>query len=60
MLQLIEQLKEATHRDADKASRRLGKKLEKMLSEIDRELDTLEKEEKLDKKSEQEQTLQMM
>lgn len=59
-IQLIEQLKEATHRDADKASRRLGKKLEKMLSEIDRELDTLEKEEKLDKKSEQEQTLQMM
>ncbi|CDS13746.1 hypothetical protein LRAMOSA05920 [Lichtheimia ramosa] len=52
--ELIEQLKEATHRDADKASRRLGKKLEKMLSEIDRELDTLEKEEKLDKKSEQE------
>ncbi|KAJ8655577.1 hypothetical protein O0I10_008665 [Lichtheimia ornata] len=51
---LIEQLKEATHRDADKASRRLGKKLEKMLSEIDRELDTLEKEEKIDKKSEQE------
>ncbi|KAI9266893.1 LETM1-like protein-domain-containing protein [Phascolomyces articulosus] len=42
--ELIEELKEATHRDADKASLRLGKKLEKMLNEIDRELDTLEKE----------------
>ncbi|KAG2227658.1 hypothetical protein INT45_004700 [Circinella minor] len=41
---LIEELKEATQRDADKASMRLGKKLEKMLNEIDRELDTLEKE----------------
>ncbi|KAI8140878.1 LETM1-like protein-domain-containing protein [Fennellomyces sp. T-0311] len=48
--ELIEQLKEATHRDADKASLRLGKKLEKMLNEIDRELDTLEKEQKESKK----------
>ncbi|KAI9322196.1 LETM1-like protein-domain-containing protein [Dichotomocladium elegans] len=41
---LVEQLKEATQRDADKASLRLSKKLEKMLKEIDQELDTLEKQ----------------
>ncbi|KAI8384752.1 LETM1-like protein-domain-containing protein [Radiomyces spectabilis] len=43
---LIEQLKEATHRDADKATMRLGKKLEKMLVDIDEELDAIEKEQK--------------
>ncbi|KAI9497441.1 LETM1-like protein-domain-containing protein [Zychaea mexicana] len=45
--ELIEQLKDATHRDADKASLRLGKKLEKMLNEIDQELDTLEKDQEV-------------
>ncbi|ORY93440.1 LETM1-like protein-domain-containing protein [Syncephalastrum racemosum] len=48
--ELIEQLREATHKDADKASLRLGRKLEKMLNEIDSELDTLEKDQKDQKK----------
>ncbi|KAF1796755.1 LETM1-like protein-domain-containing protein [Mucor lusitanicus] len=41
---LIEELKDATKRDADKATLRMGKKLEKMLATIDKELDALEKE----------------
>ncbi|KAI8372683.1 LETM1-like protein-domain-containing protein [Radiomyces spectabilis] len=43
---LIEELKEATNREADKTSLRLSKRLEKMLSEIDKDLDTIEKEHK--------------
>ncbi|CAO3607509.1 unnamed protein product [Mucor fragilis] len=42
--ELIEELKDATKRDADKATLRMGKKLEKMLANIDKELDALEKE----------------
>ncbi|KAL7314562.1 LETM1 domain-containing protein ylh47 [Mucor circinelloides] len=42
--ELIEELKDATKRDADKATLRMGKKLEKMLATIDKELDALEKE----------------
>ncbi|KAI9012111.1 LETM1-like protein-domain-containing protein [Phycomyces nitens] len=48
--ELIEDLKEATHREADKSTMRLGKKLEKMLNDIDIELDTLEKDQKQDQK----------
>lgn len=43
-LQLIEELKDATKREADKATLRMGKKLEKMLATIDKELDAMEKE----------------
>lgn len=42
--ELIEELKDSTKRDADKATLRMGKKLEKMLATIDKELDALEKE----------------
>lgn len=42
--ELIEELKDATKRDADKATLRMGKKLEKMLATIDKELDAMEKE----------------
>ncbi|KAI9319478.1 LETM1-like protein-domain-containing protein [Dichotomocladium elegans] len=42
--ELIEQLKDATKRDPDKASLQLSKRLEKMLGAIDKELDVLEKE----------------
>ncbi|KAI8638311.1 LETM1-like protein-domain-containing protein [Parasitella parasitica] len=42
--ELIEELKDATKRDADKATLRMGKKLEKMLATIDKELDALEKD----------------
>ncbi|KAG2185285.1 hypothetical protein INT44_002075 [Umbelopsis vinacea] len=42
----IEELKEATKRQADKVTTRLGKRLEKMLGKLDRELDAFESEQK--------------
>ncbi|KAL0096946.1 LETM1-like protein-domain-containing protein [Phycomyces blakesleeanus] len=50
--ELIEDLKDATHREADKSTMRLGKKLEKMLNDIDVELDTLEKDQKAQEQKE--------
>ncbi|KAI8088768.1 LETM1-like protein-domain-containing protein [Halteromyces radiatus] len=44
--ELIEELKEATHKDADKTTARLGKRLEKMLTQIDKDIDAMEKEHK--------------
>ncbi|KAI7864336.1 LETM1-like protein-domain-containing protein [Spinellus fusiger] len=41
---LVEELKEATKRDADKTTARLGKRLEKMLNEIDKDLHSIEEE----------------
>lgn len=52
--ELLEELKDATKRDADKATVRMGKKLEKMLAAIDKELDAMEKtteEEKTEQES---------
>jgi LETM1 and EF-hand domain-containing protein 1 len=43
-------LKEATRKDADKTTARLGKRLEKMLTEIDKDIDAMEKEQKEDTK----------
>jgi LETM1 and EF-hand domain-containing protein 1 len=43
---LIEELKEATRKDSDKTTVRLGKRLEKMLSQIDKDIDAMEKESK--------------
>ncbi|SAM05488.1 hypothetical protein [Absidia glauca] len=46
-----EDYKEATTRkDADKTTARLGKRLEKMLTEIDKDIDAMEKEQKEDTK----------
>jgi LETM1 and EF-hand domain-containing protein 1, mitochondrial len=45
-LQDIEELKEATKRQADKVTTRLGKRLEKMLGKLDKELDAFETEQK--------------
>ncbi|KAI8333912.1 LETM1-like protein-domain-containing protein [Chlamydoabsidia padenii] len=44
--ELIEELKEATRKDADKTTARLGKRLEQMLTEIDKDIDAMEKEHK--------------
>ncbi|SAL98312.1 hypothetical protein [Absidia glauca] len=44
--ELIEELKEATRKDSDKTTVRLGKRLEKMLSQIDKDIDAMEKESK--------------
>ncbi|KAI8344125.1 LETM1-like protein-domain-containing protein [Chlamydoabsidia padenii] len=44
--ELIEELKEATRKDSDKTTVRLGKRLEKMLTQIDKDIDAMEKESK--------------
>ncbi|KAG0164917.1 hypothetical protein DFQ30_009229 [Apophysomyces sp. BC1015] len=57
--ELIEELKEATKREADKSTLRLGKRLEKMLTKIDKEIDSIEKdqaEKQKTKETEQEAT----
>ncbi|CAO3600453.1 unnamed protein product [Absidia cylindrospora] len=47
--ELIEELKEATRKDSDKTTVRLGKRLEKMLTQIDKDIDAMEKEDKKQK-----------
>ncbi|KAI8072804.1 LETM1-like protein-domain-containing protein [Gongronella butleri] len=42
--ELIVELKEATKKEADKTTARLGKRLEKMLKQIDEDLEAIEKE----------------
>lgn len=51
--ELIEELKDSTKRDADKATLRMGKKLEKMLATIDKELDAMESDNSKETKQEE-------
>ncbi|KAI8077580.1 LETM1-like protein-domain-containing protein [Thamnidium elegans] len=51
--ELIEELKDSTKREADKATLRMGKKLEKMLATIDKELDAMENDNSKEAKQEE-------